>query len=140
MGSKQNTSELHTIISGLMRQLESKDHMIEHLLEKVDSLEKTIKGQSRDIQKMAGIISTYERRLFGTRVRKPIETRLKRLLKRTILRRMTRIAIRKAALMMLKAIVLPRLLKISNSIYLQGRKRDMYTRAKEITATLSVMK
>lgn len=66
MGSKQNTSELHTIISGLMRQLESKDHMIEHLLEKVDSLEKTIKGQSRDIQKMAGIISTYERRLFGT--------------------------------------------------------------------------
>ena len=73
-------------------------------------------------------------------VRKPIETRLKRLLKRTILRRMTRIAIRKAALMMLKAIVLPRLLKISNSIYLQERKRDMYTRAKEITATLSVMK
>ena len=66
MGSKQNTSELHTVITGLMRQLESKDHMIEHLLEKVDSLEKTIKGQSRDIQKMAGIISTYERRLFGT--------------------------------------------------------------------------
>lgn len=66
MGTKQNTSELHTVITGLMRQLESKDHMIEHLLEKVDSLEKTIKGQSRDIQKMAGIISTYERRLFGT--------------------------------------------------------------------------
>ncbi len=56
---------MQTLINGLMRQLEGKDHMIEHLLEKIDSLESTIKEQGQSIEKMAGIISTYERRLFG---------------------------------------------------------------------------
>ncbi len=31
-----NTADMQTLINGLMRQLEGKDHMIEHLLEKID--------------------------------------------------------------------------------------------------------
>ena len=58
--------DLQAVIDSLMRQLEGKDHMIDHLLEKVDSLEQTIKEQGRSLEKMADIIATYERKLFGT--------------------------------------------------------------------------
>lgn len=66
MKSKGETVNMQSVIDGLMRQLEGKDHMIQHLLNRVDELESTIKDLSNNIEKMTGVISTYERRLFGT--------------------------------------------------------------------------
>lgn len=66
MKSKGEIANMQSVIDGLMRQLEGKDHMIQHLLDKVDELESTIKDLSNNIEKMTGVISTYERRLFGT--------------------------------------------------------------------------
>ena len=66
MKSKGEIANMQSVIEGLMRQLEGKDHMIQHLLDKVDELESTIKDLSNNIEKMTGVISTYERRLFGT--------------------------------------------------------------------------
>ena len=66
MGKRENRVDLQSVIEGLMRQLEGKDHMIDHLLERIDELERTIKEQGRSIEKMADVIATYERKLFGT--------------------------------------------------------------------------
>ena len=66
MKSKGEIANMQSIIDGLMRQLEGKDHMIQHLLDKVDELESTIKDLSNNIEKMTGVTSTYERRLYGT--------------------------------------------------------------------------
>lgn len=66
MKSKRDIVNIQPIIDNLLRQLEGKDHMIQHLLEKIDELESTIKNMSENIEKMTGIISTYERRLYGT--------------------------------------------------------------------------
>ena len=66
MKSKGEIVNMQSVIDGLMRQLEGKDHMIQHLLDKVDELESTIKAMSQNIERMSGIISTYERRLYGT--------------------------------------------------------------------------
>ena len=51
---------------GLMRQLEAKDEMIRRLLERVDELEGTVKEQAKTIEKLSDIISTYERKLYGS--------------------------------------------------------------------------
>ena len=55
MKSKRDMVNLQSVIDGLMRQLEGKDHMIQHLLDKVDELESTIKEMSQNIEKMTGI-------------------------------------------------------------------------------------
>ena len=56
MGKRENRVDLQSVIEGLMRQLEGKDHMIDHLLERIDELERTIKEQGRSIEKMADVI------------------------------------------------------------------------------------
>lgn len=44
--------------------------MIQHLLDKIDSLETTIDKQRKSIEKMADEIATYTRMLFETAVRR----------------------------------------------------------------------
>ena len=48
MKSKGETVNMQSVIDGLMRQLEGKDHMIQHLLNRVDELESTIKDLSNN--------------------------------------------------------------------------------------------
>lgn len=123
-----------------MRQLESKDHMIEHLLEKVDSLEKTIKGQSRDIQKMAGIISTYERRLFGTSCEKTHRDQVEEIVEEDDIEEDDEDSNPKGSTDDVESDSAAGTTEDQQFNIPARKKRDMYTCAKEITATLSVMK
>lgn len=66
MKDGKTSADFQQIIDKLMLQLEGKDHMIQHLLDKIDSLENTIDKQSKSIEKMADEIATYTRMLFGT--------------------------------------------------------------------------
>lgn len=66
MKSGKASTDFQEIIDRLMLQLEGKEHMIQHLLDRVDALEKTIDSQSKSIEKMADEIATYTRMLFGT--------------------------------------------------------------------------
>lgn len=65
MKSKRDMVNLQPVIDGLMRQLEGKDHMIQHLLDKVDELESTIKEMSQNIEKMTGIIHLREASIWN---------------------------------------------------------------------------
>lgn len=58
--------DYQALSEGLMRQLEAKDEMIRQLLERVDELEGTVKEQAKTIEKLSDIISTYERKLYGS--------------------------------------------------------------------------
>lgn len=58
--------DYQALSEGLMRQLEAKDEMIRQLLERVDELEGTVKEQAKTIDKLSDIISTYERKLYGS--------------------------------------------------------------------------
>ena len=58
--------DYQALSEGLMRQLEAKDEMIRQLLERVDELEGTVKEQAKTIVKLSDIISTYERKLYGS--------------------------------------------------------------------------
>ena len=58
--------DYQALSEGLMRQLEAKDEMIRQLLERVDELEGSVKEQAQTIEKLSDIISTYERKLYGS--------------------------------------------------------------------------
>lgn len=66
MKDGRTNTDFQQLIDKLMLQLEWKDHMIQHLLDKIDSLETTIDKQRKSIEKMADEIATYTRMLFGT--------------------------------------------------------------------------
>lgn len=58
--------DYQALYEGLIRQLEAKDEMIRELLERIDEKDMTIKEQNQTIEKLSDIISTYERKLYGT--------------------------------------------------------------------------
>ena len=58
MKSKGETVNMQSVIDGLMRQLEGKDRMIQHLLNRVDELESTI-------QMLILAVVLYEESGFG---------------------------------------------------------------------------
>ena len=70
MKSVRSLTELQLQVEILLRQLEGKETMIKHLLEKIDSMELSMQNKDNTIIKLKDIIAKYERELFGTKSEK----------------------------------------------------------------------